>query len=398
MTKKQKALKIVLIAIISCIFTASIVFAILAIVNANTPKHDYKDALPTKNKVILFIGDGMGENHIEIAKTYLGRNMCFDGFTYNGYVTTASKELFSPTDSAAAATALATGQKVNNGAIARENGKNITSITELSKAKNIGVGIVTTDSLFGATPAGFSAHANNRGDVKEIIESQLLSNIDIFLGAGVDKYLPYKTQFESKGYLFTNSFSNLNLKANKVFGTFSSIANGKSTNETPTLEELTEFAVNFLEEKYPDGYFLMVEGAHIDKMSHKNKMLEMIEYLDEFDKSIAFCRQKFANDRDMALIVTADHETGNLQKFSGTKQDINDSLFTNDNHSNQDVRYYIQLCGIKQAISDMPQKIDNTDIFRICSQFMQIEKPSTENSVEGFLLKISLKRMKKKSI
>ncbi len=384
MTNKQKTLKIVLIAIISCVLTVSIVFGILAIVNANTPKHDYTDALPAKNKVILFIGDGMGENHIEIAKTYLERNTCFESFNYSGYVTTASKELLKPTDSAAAATALATGEKVNNGAIARDNGKNLTSITELAKAKNFGVGIVTTDSLYGATPAGFSAHANNRNDTEDIIESQLISGIDIFLGAGKDKYYPYQEQFESKGYLYTNKFSNLSLEANKVFGTFMSVKYDDSTDLSPTLKELTEFAVSFLEEKYPDGYFLMVEGAHIDKMSHQNKMLKMIEYFDDFDNTIAYCRQKFANDRDMALIVTADHETGNLQKFSGTKQDINDSLFTSENHSSQDVKYYIHLCGTKQTISNMPQKIDNTDIFRICSQFLQIEKPSAEKSAEGF--------------
>ena len=361
--------KIIIICVsifLSLVIIAGLTFGIIAIVKrSKIVTHDFVNVLPEKNKIILFIGDGMGENHIKIAQTYLDKTMCFGGFQYEGHVTTDSTALLSPTDSAAAATALATGQKVKNGAVARKNEENIKSITEYAKEKGLGVGIVTTDSLDGATPACFSAHANNRGDSQDIIESQLISNIDIFLGAGYGTYSAYIERFESAGYEFSNNYSNLNVYADKVIGSFSSIANSNPTDETPTLTSLVGFAADFLEQKYPDGYFLMVEGAHIDKMSHDNRMLDMIEYLNEFDKAIAFARDRFVNDNDMAFIVTADHETGNLQKFNGTKEDISDNLFTRKGHSSQNVKYYLHFCGGEYNV-DMPEKIDNTDVFRMC--------------------------------
>ena len=362
----KKSLIICVSVFLSLVVVAGLTFGIIAIVKrSKIVTHDFVNVLPEKNKIILFIGDGMGENHIEIAQTYLDKTVCFEGFQYKGHVTTDSTELLAPTDSAAAATALATGQKVKNGAVARQNDNNIKSITEYVKEKNLGVGIVTTDSLNGATPACFSAHANNRGDSQDIIESQLISNIDIFLGAGYSTYSAYAERFESAGYEFSANYSNLNINADKVIGSFSSIANSNPTDENPTLTSLVEFAVDFLEQKYPDGYFLMVEGAHIDKMSHDNRMLDMIEYLNEFDKAIAFARDRFVNDNDMAFIVTADHETGNLQKFVGTKEDIKDNLFTRTGHSSQNVKYYLHFCGGGYSV-DMPQIIDNTDIFRMC--------------------------------
>ena len=183
--KMKKSLMICFSVFLSLVIVAGLILGIIAIIKrAKIVTHDFVNVLPEKNKIILFIGDGMGENHIEIAQTYLDKTLCFEGFQYKGHVTTDSKAILSPTDSAAAATALATGQKVKNGAVAKQNSNNIKSITEYAKEKNLGVGIVTTDSLDGATPACFSAHANNRGDSEDIIESQLTSNIDIFLGAG----------------------------------------------------------------------------------------------------------------------------------------------------------------------------------------------------------------------
>lgn len=171
-----------------------------------------KDA---SDRVVLFVGDGMGENHIKTASAYLERDIFFDQFEIDGWVSTFSLNMFGPTDSAAAATALATGTKVNNGEVSLHDGKNIKSISEYAKQKGYSVGIVTTDSLCGATPAGFSAHATARGEQEQIISTQLESNIDLFLGAGASTYQNYKTDFENKGYLFANSFLELDKNTKK---------------------------------------------------------------------------------------------------------------------------------------------------------------------------------------
>ena len=113
----------------------------------------------------------MGENHIKISSLFLDVEPIFNSFNKDGYVTTFSKNLFIPTDSAAAATALATGKKVNNKEIAYHKGEYIDSISDYAKSQGYGVGIVTTDSLAGATPAAFSSNASNRSNTDEIINS-----------------------------------------------------------------------------------------------------------------------------------------------------------------------------------------------------------------------------------
>ena len=95
---------------------------------------------------------------------------------------------------------------------------------------------MTTDTLSGATPAAFSAHAKDRGDKATIIDCQINSDIDIFLGAGLTtwdgddvNYDMYRTQFEEKGYTFCDAYSELNLDSSKVIGAFSEIANYTAT-------------------------------------------------------------------------------------------------------------------------------------------------------------------------
>lgn len=332
-------------------------------------KTDFSDLYGLASKTVLFIGDGMGENHIKTTETYYGEKMFMRSLGAGGFVTTFSNNVGLPTDSAAAGSALATGQKFNNGEVARHGGNNVKSVAEYAKEKGLGVGIVTTDNLYGATPASFSSHANNRGDTSEIIKGQINDVVDLYLGAGKDEYTKYKSQFESKGFTFATSFNDVggSVSSNKLIMPFSSLPSEEGTADTPTLERCTEFALEFMESRFPGGYFLMIEGAHIDKKSHKNDIIPMTKYLKSFDNSI-----KIAYDRlqgfDSAIIVTADHETGGLKYKDGeTKDDINNSLYTTKTHTSTNVKYFIFVKGLSadELKAIIPAKIDNTDVNRI---------------------------------
>ncbi len=325
------------------------------------------------DRVILFIGDGMGENHIKATEAYYEKELFFDDLPLAGMMTTSCRSQFQATDSAAAASAMATGEKFQRGHVAYENSRNYKSISEYAKEHGKGVGIVTTDLISGATPAGFSAHSLSRSDKAKIIEGQLESNIDIFLGAGLNtasgedvNYSMYKEQFEGKGYTFCSKYSELGLESNKIIGAFSQTANYTSTDETPTLQQLACFAVDFLEEKYPNGYFLMVEGAHIDKRSSDKDIFGMMEHLDEFDNAIEAVSDKIADKDNYSMIVTSDHECGGLQYNGETKDEINDNMFSVTYHTMVDVRYYTNFKLKGEDVDTMPDHIDNTDIFRIC--------------------------------
>lgn len=293
--RTSKILLWVVSAALVAILSVSLAFMGVALNRTkNLYKTDFSDLTGLASKTVLFIGDGMGENHIKTTETYYGEKAFMRSLGADGFVTTFSNNVGIPTDSAAAGSALATGQKFNNGEVARHGGNNVKSVAEYAKEKGLGVGIVTTDKLYGATPASFSSHANNRGDTSEIIKGQINDVVDLYLGAGKDEYTKYKSQFESKGFTFATSFNDVvgSVLSNKLIMPFSSLPSEDGTDDTPTLEMCTEFALKFMEARFPGGYFLMIEGAHIDKKSHKNDIIPMTKYLKSFDNSI-----KIAYDR-----------------------------------------------------------------------------------------------------
>lgn len=366
----KKIITLFLILLLGTIIFCSIWIG-LGVYKSNELKDEDLNNLPTETKkVILFIGDGMGENHIKTAEMQLGKKMVFTSFEKQGYVTTNSLNPLVPTDSAAAATALATGHKTFNGAVATYLGNNLTSISELAKENGLGVGIVTTDTLSGATPAGFSGHALNRGDEDNIIKSQLTNKFDLYLGAGYSSYIKYKEDFINAGYDFVDNYNNLKSTDKKVIGTFDNINNYTPSDKNPTLPILTEYAVKYMEQNFPGGYFLMIEGAHIDKMSHSNDVFKMINYLDEFNNSINTAKTVLSNNDDVCFIVTADHETGGLI-LPINKEEISNDLYKKDGHTSQNVKYYIHTEN-NIDLSTINKTIDNTDIFKLCRRFLNI--------------------------
>ena len=95
----------------------------------------------------------MGQNHIKNTELFLDKKLFFTSIDKMGTVNTYSKNTFWPTDSAASATAMATGKKVYNTFVASNFGKPIKSISEYVKDKNMGVDDKTpkaykTKSLF----------------------------------------------------------------------------------------------------------------------------------------------------------------------------------------------------------------------------------------------------------
>ena len=369
----KKITKITIITLSALIILFLGVAGVINIARASSkPESEFECLTGDANKVILFIGDGMGENHISNAKLYLGKDIFFTSFEVNGYVTTYSKNTYWPTDSAAAATALATGKKVYNTSVAQDFGQNLTSISEIAKANGLGVGIVTTDLLNGATPSSFSAHSSSRSNTEEIILSQLENNIDLYLGAGYETYLEYKTEWEEKGYNFISTYNELKETnyTGKIIGSFEEIGYPSEDTEL-TLSMLAEYAYEYFERNYPDGYFLMIEGAHIDKMNHRNEVVNMINYLVDFDTSIKLAYDKFHKHSEVCIIVTADHESGGLQ-LAESKDEITDNLYTTEDHTHDDVKYFIYQKN-NNDLKKLPETLDNTNIFDIYTKMLNVK-------------------------
>ena len=366
--RMKKPLKIALIALLCVVLVTGVVFAGLAIARAVEIDRIGDIAVVGGYKnVILLIGDGMGFNHIAAGRAFLGVDELFmeSAAVVAGEATTYSRTIIGPTDSAAAATALATGQKTDNGMIAQYLGKDLKSNTEYAIEQGMATGIIASEGVKGATPAGFSAHAFNRNSTDDITRDQMSSGIDLFLGGAKDFYDDYAGDIAASGYDYATAASALDPAADKIWGAFSDIATAGGTDATPTLADLAVFAMNYLAAKSDNGFFLMIEESHIDKRSHSNDMEGMLEHLIAYDNTIKAVVQLAAEMGDTLVIATADHETGGLQYNGESAAELSDAMFTKGSHSTANVPFFVY-----SDIGAVPNIIDNTQIARICRTYI----------------------------
>lgn len=274
-------------------------------------------AAPKKN-IIIMIPDGTGHASLTIARQVKGAPLALDGAIYSILETRSADN--SVTDSAAAATAMACGKRTYNGAIGVDvNQTPIKSISEHANIAGKRVGIVTTDLITGATPSGFSAHVSKRDHDKEILEQQIATGFDVFMGGG-QKYIndDLKAYLTERGYALVTTRDEMAAANGKVFGLFSpgimtamvERRAGAGAAE-PTLTEMTQKAIDLLDDD-PDGFFLMVEGAQVDKGNHENDLPWATYELLEFDNAVGYVLNWAKEHPDTLVFIAPDHETGGI--------------------------------------------------------------------------------------
>jgi alkaline phosphatase len=267
--------------------------------------------------VIIFIGDGMGFEHVKAGRYYKGSPLCFETWPYTGSVSTASADS-QVTDSAAGATAIATGMRVNNGVISLQipgKSNELQTVLEYFKAKGKRTGLVTTDLITGATPAAFGAHTTNRSDSVGITNDYLHQthpNI-LYGGAGLSQ-----DSAASAGYqVVTNRTTMLAINTSTATNISGQFGAGEIPYEydgvgsLPHLWEMTSNALAVLDNGSA-GFFVMVEGAKIDKASHASDTNRMVLEVLAFDTAVKAAMTWATNRNDTLILVTADHETGGL--------------------------------------------------------------------------------------
>ena len=321
-----------------------------AFVPATTTKSkDYYNG-KVKN-VIYLIGDGMGFNHLEKTKKERKVKLTMDTFEIQGESMTRSLTN-AVTDSAAGGTALATGERTYNGAIGVYLSDSLAletypkNLTELCIERGMMTGVITTDETSGATPATFSAHAKDRGDAEDITDDQLTSEIDLIWGTA--NGVATEKAAEANGFEYVTTYKEM-MALKEGSRSFAQFTNDlwtlkQSDKNTPNLEQMTKKAIDLLDDT-KEGFFLMVEGAHIDKHSHSNDDKKMTESLVEFDKTIKYVLDYAKKDGETLVVVTADHETGAIiENDNGTYS------FTSGSHSAANVPVLVY--GTNKLIKD----------------------------------------------
>lgn len=402
--KKQNRLLWIIVAIILVItlVVAAVLFA-LNYVDSGV----YPDSEMRAKNVILMIGDGMGEQHIEAGNIYRSNKLNMERFAVIGEVMTRS---LTPgaTDSAAAATAMATGVKTYNGRISYKDGKNLETVAELAKAAGKKVGMVVTKPVTDATPAAFLSHAKGRDDSESIARQLVDFNADILFGLTDDAMDALKAEIPTAERALCTTFDEINASGSEqIYGLLEDGA--IQTAGSDTLSSLTSTALTKLSQNNENGFLLIVEGSKIDTASHDNDMEAMLAELNAFDAAVNTCRNWAQANGETVVMVTADHETGGLEipKFDNTdanaaKQEAREALinyessdkwFTRTGHTSANVNYFIYATGSEIAqkssdqnssdkteyleikydeLMDIPDEIDNTDIFRLVCQWLSI--------------------------
>ncbi len=260
--------------------------------------------------VILLIGDGMGQGAVNLGMYANGGELTMTNLKTMGYVRTQSANNFT-TDSAASGTAYATGVKTKNGYLGKDSSKvNIPNIPELLAPLGYACGVVSTDDLNGATPAAFFAHQASR-NAKEEIWADLPASQLTFASAGtqsVFESMPLSTQ-EAIKKRFTLVYDPADPAA----------AGSQRLVYLPTsvkqdrgdyLPATTQMAIDYLSARSKKGFFLMVEGARIDKSEHSNDLPGTVWETLDFDKAIEVAVRFAERDGHTLVIISADHETG----------------------------------------------------------------------------------------
>ena len=290
--------------------------------------------------VFYFIGDGMGVNQVNGTEMYLAEQegrigvkpLLFTTFPAGTMATTFSATN-SVTDSSAAGTALATGEKTYNGAVSMDDDKNVLS-TVAERAKKAGrkVGIATSVSVDHATPAAFYAHQPNRSRYYEIALDLPKAGFDFYAGSGFLK--PTTTAdkkeapnvfpiIEEAGYTIARGLDEYKEKAADAKKMILIQKEGAEPSCLPyaidheegdlTLPEITESAVSFLSKGNKKGFFLMVEGGKIDWACHSNDPVTVFEEVIDLDSAVRVAYEFYKkHPKETLIVVTADHETGGM--------------------------------------------------------------------------------------
>ena len=249
------------------------------------------------NNYIFLIGDGMGVNHTLLPNEYNharfedesvdannftdGENF-FYGYLFPNQGTCRTHNVYGEvTDSAASATALATGYKTSNGRIGRDKDKNdLKSLTEMAGDLGMNTAVMSTEGQKGATPGGFSAHADARDMYDDIVADQeaMTEKYGTIVKCGYDHYTGMNIRYTMEPAI------------------------------TNTLQQLNQG---------DKGFFMMYEEAYIDKHSHNQMKEEATWAVFRFNQAIGLFMEFAFYNPDTMVLITADHETGNLTDLGG---------------------------------------------------------------------------------
>ncbi|WP_372008149.1 alkaline phosphatase [Paenibacillus chitinolyticus] len=344
-------------------------------------------ALPAEKKevknVILFITDGMSLSDVNLTRWVQGGKPLEMDAYFKGLVRTYASDSLT-TDSAAGASAYATGHKVKSETVSispdkvtmpfidkpseREAAKPLPTLLEAARLKGKGTGLVFTCELTDATPAVFASHAESRDNAHSIAEQMVYSGVDLVLGGGSGYLVPGDKEINRKdgedltkvlkanGYEYaTSRIDLLSSQTNKIWGLFNEGALDADLDldpqKQPTLAEMTTIAANKLSSNQ-NGFFLMVEASQIDWFGHDNDPVGIVTETQAFDRALKAAIDFAKKDGNTAVISVSDHATGGLNMTNyDTMKDLQ-PIFTKAKHTSYGLEGRINESNYKKMLEE----------------------------------------------
>ncbi len=282
------------------------------------------------SRIILFIGDGMGLSAVSAAGYAAGRELEMMQMPQFGLMTTHGYE-FVTTDSAASATAMATGEKTHFQGVSvtpspeEREGEgtehHLRTVIEAAGARGWKSGVVATVRMNHATPGPFAAHRHQRHQYEEIALDMSLSGVDVMLGPGSEYFRQRDDErnlfdeMAGRGYEIAGNAEEIR-EASRSAGRLAGLLEARdmpwadSGEREIELDELVVHALDVLDRDDPEGFFLMVEGSMIDWAGHAFDGSRVISETLDMDRALGRALEYARNRSDTLVIVTSDHETG----------------------------------------------------------------------------------------
>ena len=333
--------------------------------------------------VILMFSDGMGVNQVKASKNYRGE-LIMTQLPYKSQAETHTYEKgVIITDSAAGGTALSTGYKTTKLFVSMDAyGHNLKTVTEIAQEKGMKVGVVSNAEMADATPADFTIHNKNRSNAwPKMCRQQILYPVDLFFGNGAGDYIGYfsddlfKPTIEAANMKRFSSFKGLiaafepgvktGVKPYMLFDINDdddgdNLARHTTTKSgIPNLQEMTKYTLSWLQkEAGDDGFFCMIENTWTDIYGHghneglkdgERNIVGIVNEVQSTDECVAICLKFVLENPDTVLIVTADHDTGNMEFFDGWENDMNMAVASSGDHSLQNVPVFAIGYGMEEA-------------------------------------------------
>lgn len=337
--------------------------------------------------IIFLIGDGMGIPQISTAYFFNDEQANFSRFQHIGLQRTTDT-FRKVTDSAAGATAFSIGEKTYTRAIGVDS-DSVAQETILERLQKEGyqTGLISLTTITHATPAAFYAHVKDRDQHEDIAAQLTEAGIDFFAGGGRNYFSKRSdgqnlfATLQKKGYhLDTSALSEPKLEARNAFLLADESLPSKVEGREDYLPQATRYALDYFSRKQTP-FFLMVEGSYIDWAGHAENADMLIQEVEDFDLTLGVALDFIEQHPNTLLIVTADHETGEVslgKKYtptnaSGQRTSIPQEVSVNF-HSDQHSAELIPVFAKGPGAEHFQGIYDNHDIYHKLVTALGLEK------------------------